>query len=145
LSKWLCQSCIAMSKWRPSPSTWSTDVRTSVTFGARTPSLAPLVSPGRAHDLHGDAPKRMDASISSVSPFSRRKLGRNGVAVVSSLRRARPRSSLHHHPPKLAHSSAVTCSPTSILKLAVKPSGELTFPIFPKSGRRDCFLRRAQC
>ena len=128
-----------------SSSTWPTGVSTSATFGARTPSLAPLVSLGRVHDLHGDAYERVDASISSLSPFSLRKLDRSGVAVASSLRRARACSTLHRRPPKLAHSSAVTCSPSSTLKLAVKPSGEPTFPIFPKSGRRDCFLQRAQC
>jgi len=80
-----------------------------------------------------------------LSRLSRQKLCRSGVAVASSLRRARAHSSLHHHPPKLAQCSAVTCSPTSTLKLAVKPSDEPTFPTFPKSGRRDRFLRRAQC
>jgi len=90
-------------------------------------------------------PEQVDASISSPLLFSRRKLGRSGVAVASSFRRARARSTLHRRPPKLAHSSAVTYSRTSTLKLVVKPSGEPTFPTFPKSGCRDRFLRRAQC
>ena len=145
MPKWLCQTSITDTEWTSSPSTWPTGISTSATFGVRTPSLAPLISTGGTHDLHGDTLERLDASIPSLSPLSRRKLGRNRVAVASSLRRARACSTLHHHPPKIAQSSTVSCSPTSTLKLAVKPFGESTFPIFPKSGRRNRFLRRAQC
>jgi len=145
MPKWLYQTSITDSEWTSSPSTWLTGVGTSATFGIRTPSLAPLISTGGVHDLHGDTLECLDASIPSLSPLSCWKLGRSGVAIASSLRRARAHSTMHRHPLKLAHSSTVSCSPTSTLKLAVKPSGEPTFPIFPKSGRRNCFLLRAQC
>jgi len=145
LSKSLCQTTIAMSEWEQSSSTWPTGDRTTVTFGARTSSLAPLVSSRRTHYLHGDASGAVDASISSSLSLSRQKRGRSELTVVSSLRRAQTRSSLRCCPPKLVHSSAVTRSPSSTRKLEVKPSGEPTFPTSPKSGRRDLLLRRTQC
>ena len=101
----------------------------------RTRAWPPRRHPGRSGRVHFLLPPSL----------SRQKRGRSGVAVVSSLRRARARSALHCCPPKLAHSSAVTCSPTFTHKLAVKPSGEPTFPTSPKSGRRDLLLRRTQC
>jgi len=134
-----------MSESKPSSSTWPTGDGTTTTFGARTSSLAPLDSSRRTHDLHGDAPGAVDASISSSLSLSRQKRGRSEVTVASSLWRAQARSSLHCCPPKLAHSSAVTRSPSSNRKLAVKPSGEPTFLTSPKSGRRDLLLRRTQC
>ena len=134
-----------MSESKPSSSTWPTGDGTTATFGTRTSSLAPLVSSGRPHDLHGDTPGEVDASTSSFLALSRQKRGRSGVAVASLLWRARARSSLHRCPPKLAHSSGVTRSPTSTRKFAVKPSDEPTFLTSPKSGRRDLLLRWTQC
>jgi len=134
-----------MTESKPSSSTWPTGDRTTVTFGARTSFLAPLVSSQRAHDLHGDAPDAVDVSTISSLSLSRQKSGRSELTVASSLRRAQTRSSLHFCSPKLAHSSTVTRSPSSTRKLAVKPFGEPTFPTSPKSGRRDFLLRRNQC
>ena len=134
-----------MSESEPSSSTWTTGDRTSVTFGARTSSMAPLVSSQRAHDLHDDTPDAVDASILSSLSLSHQKSGRSELTVMSSLRRAQMRSSLCCCPPKLAHSSSVTRSPFSTRKLAVKLSGKPTFPTSPKSGSRDLLLRRTQC
>jgi len=145
LSKSLYQTTIAVSESKSSSSTWPTGDRTTVTFGARTSSLAPLVSSQRVHDLHGDTPDAVDASILSSLSLSRHKSGRSELTVASSLRRAHTCSSLRRCPPKLVHSSAVTRSPSSTRKLAVKPSGEPTFPTSPKPGRRDLLLRQTQC
>jgi len=134
-----------MSESKPSSSTWPTGDRTTATFGARTSSLALLVSSKHTHDLHGDALDGVDASILSSLSFSRQKSGRSELTVASSLRRVQTRSSLRCCSPKRAHSSAVTRSPSSNRKLTVKPSCEPTFPTSPKSGRRDLLLRRTQC
>ena len=139
--KSLCQTTIAMSEWEPSSSTWPTGVSTPATFGARTSPLAPLVSSRHTHDLHGNAPGEVDASISFSLSLSRQKRGRSELTVASSLRRAQTRASLRCYPPKLAHSSAVTRSPSSDHKLAVKPFGDPTLPTSPKSGHRDLLLR----
>ena len=145
LSKSLYQTTIAMSESEPSLSTWTTGDRTSVTFGARTSSMAPLVSSQRAHDLHGDTPDAVDASILSSLSLSRQNSGHSKLTVARSLQRAQTRSSLRCSPLELTYSFAVTCSPSSTRRLAVKPSGEPTFPTSPKSGRRDLLLRRTQC
>jgi len=65
------------------------------------------------HDLHGDTPGEVDASITFCLALSRQKRGRSELTVASSLRRARTRSSLRCCPPKFTHSSAVTDSPSS--------------------------------
>jgi len=120
-----------MSESKPSSSTWPTGDRTTATFGARMSSLALLVSSRCMHDLHGDAPDAVDASISSSLSLSRQKRGRSEVTVASSLLRAQTCSSLHCCPPKLAHSSAVTRSPSSTRKLAVKPLMSRHFQLPP--------------
>jgi len=74
----------ANSKWTSSPSTWPTGGRISATFSIRTPSLALHVSAEGMHDLHGVALERLDASTLSLSPLSRRKLGRSRGTVASS-------------------------------------------------------------
>ena len=49
-------------------------------------SLAPLVSSQRAHDLHGDTPDAVDASILPSLSLSRQKSGRSELTVANSLR-----------------------------------------------------------
>jgi len=115
LLKSLCQSVIVFSESDASSLTWPTGDRATATFGARTPHLAPLVSFQRAHVLHGDAPSRVDASISSLPRLSRQKRARSELTAASSLRRARVRSSLHRSPPNSTHSSVVSRSPLSTL------------------------------
>jgi len=102
-----------------------------------------ISGPARQHWGHAWPPRhrpRVPGRIHSISlALLTLKLGRAEAPSSGSLRRARARSTLHRHPPKLSYSSTVLCSPTSTLKLAMKPSGEPPFSPFPKIGLPEQF------